>query len=104
MKQTIFIAALGLIMSFGTMQQAQGAVAGSLNINTPGVGVGITVGDAGYDGVSYTPVTVVPGVPVIAVAPPPPPPHRYGPPHRPHHRHGPPPPRPHRHGPKRHYR
>ncbi|MBO6002563.1 MAG: hypothetical protein J6P53_03610 [Mailhella sp.] len=51
MKRTFFLVALGLLMSAGTMQ-AQGAVgSGSVDINAPGVGVGITVGEPGYGSV-----------------------------------------------------
>ncbi|MBR4422844.1 MAG: hypothetical protein IKS68_01330, partial [Mailhella sp.] len=99
---------LGLALTAGATSARAVSVGGSLNLNAPGLGVGITVGNDYYGGSEYyatpsAPVIVQPA-PVYQAAPPPPPP---GPrPHGPVMRPQGPGPRPHgpamRPGPRPH--
>ncbi len=103
MKRMLFSVFLGLALTAGATCAQAVSVGGSLNFSTPGLGVGISIGDGYYGGSEIyaapsIPVIVAPA-PVYHVAPPPP---------RPHYRMAPPPhwgPRPHHlrpHSPRPH--
>ncbi len=83
MKRILCSAVLGLALAAGAGSADAVTVGGSLNFSTPGLDVGVSVGD-GYMGPEYY---AAPSVPVV-VAPPPPVPRVYvAPPppgHRPH--------------------
>ena len=83
MKRIALLALLYLALALGTAAPSHATqVGGSLNLTSPGLDIGISVGNS--------PVEVY-EQPVIVAPPPPPPRHRYGPP--------PPPPGPRHMGP-----